>query len=415
MSKFLPHELKFLSQFNDNVHCTKALQLAITYLDKPDDNKENLLRRLAYVTAVSSQSIEDDVFIAAMLHPLAEYKATDLSVLMTGLGYEALKVVQAIRETQDAVSLYDRISNLDSKYLAIVVARVMYRLIHIDVYDYPDAVSILEEAKTYTVKLDAPLDIMVQLNILISQAQRVFNELYEVQELEEKPKVISDGDEEHEASTQNDQKDYISHKRLADELGIAHKEVRTLEGIGKVTYYNCVGFCDANGELVNLSKNVQDTSTSSVPADSTKSIDTISTVDSVEGLSTKEFQKENTLHLTIAKALGAKMDNQVIQLGTFGNVVYREGVGFFKDNKMVILSNTIYDTICSEEEEAESVKTPEIDIQKRDEHRRVARLMGIENGTSINIINLGKCTYSEEIGFIDELGNVVELSAMSIK
>lgn len=421
--KFLPSEVVYLSQFNDNQHCVRAMQMAIANLDIYDDANLKMLRRLAYVTAVSAGSVDDDVFICSMLHPLAEYKNNEeLAVLMTGLGYEALKVVQALKETEDITQLYDRISALDSKYKAIVMARVMYRLLNIELFEYADAESILDEANTYTKKLSVPYDIFVQFECILGHAQRIFNELYATE-------IISDADEDiienSDTMTPKDWEEFREHKALAHELGVTNKQVITLPDCGEVTYFEGAGFCDANGELVKLHQETEGKKSNII---NTKKIN----------LLTNEFDEEVIIHLSVAKSLGVVMDNQVVQLGDYGRVIFSQGIGFFNENaEMLSLKGSVFDKIqtkYAEEEtqgsEQELGKPTEVDDSDFDEakidlsaaetaiiqanHHKLAVLLKFQHNDVTNIVNIGKVTYDENLGFIDELGNLVDLEATLI-
>lgn len=414
LSKFLPFEAGYIAQFNDNPHCVRAVQMAITHLDREDEVNINILRRLAYVASVSAQSVDDDVFICAMLHPLAEYKHNELPVLMTGLGFEALKVVEALRETRKVSELYHRISTLDAKYKAIVVARVMYRLINIELYEYEAAESIIEEAKEYTSKLDAPLDIMIQLGNLLNHAQRVFNEIFieEVLEEEEEEDEIT----KEELTDAEYEIEIMGHKRLADEIGVINKQEIYLEGIGKVTYYDGVGFCDDNGEVVTLN--------------SDSSGDTAGVPKKVSMLEDK-FDYEVKLHKKVAESLGVSLDRQVIQLGIFGKVVYSQGIGFFNENaEMIELSGSVFDYIDSKYTQGKSTvkdiidtdfDEADIDLSAAEsaiesaKHHRLATTLQIKDQSTINIQNIGKVTYSETLGFIDELGQLINLDEALLK
>lgn len=415
MSKFLPYEARYIAQFNDNQHCVRAVQMAITHLDREDEVNVNLLRRLSYVAAVAAQSVDDDVFICAMLHPLAEYKHTELPVLMTGLGFEALKVVEAIRETQKVSDLYERISGIDAKYKAIVVARVMYRLLNIELYEYAEAESILEEAKEYTVKLDAPMDIMIQLGNMINHAQRIFNELF-IEELLEDNLEDSDEDDDITAGELTDAEyeiELMNHKRLADELGVINKQEIQLDGIGKVTYYDGCGFCDDNGEVVNLNKETAKGGSES------KKVNLLSA----------DFDYEVKLHAKVAQSLGVVMDRQVVTLGKFGKAIYSQGIGFFNDNaEMIVLKGSIFDHIETKYSKTEEVSQEDTDFEEADidlskaeaaiesaKHHRLASTLKIQDQDTINIQNIGKVTYSETLGFIDEMGQLVDLDRTLIK
>lgn len=424
LSKFLPYEAKYIAQFNDNTHCVRAVQMAISHLDREDEVNVNLLRRLAYVAAVAAQSIDDDVFICSMLHPLAEYKYSELAVLMTGLGFEALKVVEALRETQQVSELYKRIENLDPKYKAIVVARVMYRLLNIELYEYAEAESILEEAKEYTVKLDAPMDIMIQLGNMVNHAQRIFNELFMVELLEDSEDELEDdilGITTGELTDAEYEIEMLNHKRLADELGVINKQEIDLDGIGRVTYYDGCGFCDDNGEVVNLSKDTKDTKDTKDVKDTNK-----------VNLLSKNFDYEVELHQRVAKNLGVSMDRQVIQLGTFGKAIYSQGLGFFNENaEMIELKGSVFDYIDAKYTRTEEIienniddtdfEEADIDLSKAEaaiesaKHHRLASTLKIQDQDTINIQNIGKVTYSETLGFIDELGQLVDLDSTLLK
>lgn len=422
MSKFLPHEDKYLSQFNDNPNCVRARQMAVTQLDKDDDAGVNLLRRVAYVTATAAQCVDDDVFICAMLHPLAEYRKEDLPVLMTGLGYEALKVVEALRETQDLSAMYLRVSTLESKYKAIVMARVMWRLMHIEIYEYPEAQSILDEAEEYTSKLDVPLDLMVQFNALYEHAVRVLNDIFleEILDDEEEEAMIlanslgSTCESAEGLSDMEYNQEMVAHKRLADELSVVHNQVVTIPGIGKVTYYNGAGFCDDNGELVLLSKPAPEetTKTKKEAPLGTKKINMMS----------EEYDYEVLLHTKIAKSLGVVMDNQVLQLGVFGTVVYSQGIGFFnKDAEMIKLAGSVFERIvgplpitedvanngASEDTGVNLEETKK--VLELEGHHRLAKLVNIKDGGSVTIAGVGEVTYSSKDGFTDKNGTLVNM------
>jgi hypothetical protein len=308
-SLFSQHEAEYLSQFSDNPLCAQAVKLAITHLDVEDEVNVSMLRRLVYVTSVAAQSTDDDVFVAAMLHPLNEFKPAlaDLSTIMTGLGYEALKVVQVMRETTDYTSLYTRIETLEPKFKAIAVARVMYRLSQIDLYEYQDGLDILDEAENHTANVDAPRDIMVQFNTLLRAAKRVFNEIHMVEELDE--------DEDGVKMTSKDMEEYIEHKKLADELGIINKETRTLPDIGVVTYYDGVGFCDENGELVNLSKEAESTKLAPIMDVSIVEID---------------INVEKEKHHRVARLMSIR-DGATVTISGAGKVTYDQNIGFITE------------------------------------------------------------------------------------
>jgi hypothetical protein len=322
--------MRYLSQFNDNQQCARAIQMAIVHLDIEDDANLRMLRRIAYVTATAAQSVDDEVFICAMLHPLAEYKSSeDLAVLMTGLGYEALKVVQALRETADFTQLYDRVSELDPKYKAIVMARVMYRLLNIEMYEYAAAESIIEEAEKFTIKLDVPFDLMVQFEALLWHAKRVFSEIYAEELLEDSTDELEDVTDRE--MTTDDWEEFIEHKRLAADLDVVNKQVIELPGIGKVTYFEGAGFCTDRGELVTLNQSVKE--------DSTITPKKVNLLDS-------DYDYESMLHLEVAKSLGVIMDNQVTTLGDFGRVIFSEGIGFFNENaEMISLKGSVFEDI----------------------------------------------------------------------
>ena len=344
-------------QFNDNPFCERATKLALAHLDVASDANVSLLRRLAYVTAVASQSVDDDVFVCSMLHPLAEYKATELPVIMTGLGYEAIKVVQALRETSNVSEMYERTKGLDSKYQAIVVARVMYRLLNIELYEYIDAENIIQEARDFTSKVDAPMDIMLQLEVVLNHATRVFNEIFLEDIIEYGDGDVDDDDyavwnpestldtlgtlgtcegksvkfTANELTAEEHIMELASHKKLADELGVVDKQEIELEGVGRVTYYDACGFCDTEFNIVRL--NVIDES----KGPEVGSPNTL-------GLLSPEYPYEVVLHKLVAKSLGITGDRETTQLGCFGRVTYVEGKGFFDSNsEMVRLHGTVFE------------------------------------------------------------------------
>lgn len=426
--KFTNNEILYLSQFNDNQHCVRAVQMALSNLDKDDDANLKMLRRLVYVTSIAAQSTDDDVFVCGMLHPLAEFKNNeDLAVLMTGLGYEALKVVQALKETEDVSQLYDRVSSIDPKYKAIVMARVMYRLLNIQLFDYADAESIIDEANTYTKKLDAPYDIRVQFDIILSSAESIFNELYATEIIED---TDSDDIVSGKEMTTDDWIEFKSHNMLAKELDVTNKQVITLPDFGKVTYYEGIGFCDDNGELIKLNQETPEKKTNII---NTKKVNMLK----------DDFDEECMIHLSVAKSLGVIMDNQVTNLGDFGKVIFSQGIGFFNENaEMISLKGSIFEDIIKKYDTQENTEGSEQEIGKPVEadttddddfseavidlsgaeraitqakHHRYAVQLKIQDGEIISIAGVGKVTYNETIGFIDELGNLVDLEAALVK
>lgn len=393
-TKFLPSEFTYISQFNDNLSCVRAVQLAVTHLDTLDENNISLLRRLVYVASVAAQSTDDEVFICSMLHPLGEYKYTDLPVILTGLGYETLKVVQALRETEDVESLYNRVLNLDDKYKAIVMARVMYRLLNIELCNYEDAESIIDEANTYTKKLDVPLEIKVQFEMILQHATRVFTEVYSVE-------ILTDELEDELSDSDIYVLQSVEHKRVADELGISHGESVTLPQYGEITYHNGVGFCDKNGEVIDLS--------STAPEDSASS-GTVS-------IHSSDYDYEVKLHLAVAKSLGVVFDKQVTNLGDFGRVTYSQGIGFFNsDAQMVALKGSVFDMIQNKYKDPEEVVEAPKSAEENpvDKHHKLAITMKVQHGYCTNIINVGKVTYDSTRGFLKEDGTTIDLSEMII-
>ena len=317
--KFTPSEHSYISQFKDNPKCLRAIQLAMTHLDINDEVNQSLLKRLVYVASVAAQSVDDDVFICSMLHPLAEYKYTELTSILAGFDFETTKVVQALRETHDVAGVYTRCSGLDTKYLAVVMARVMYRLSNIELYEYDEAESIINEATMYTSKIAAPYDIKVHFEVLLKHATSVYKELHDFEYLE-------DSKEDTEVDAFVEEVNHIAHKVLADELGVIHKQVIVLPGIGEVTYHNCIGFCDSTGSIVNLEEHAKDTqSTAEVIVD----------------------EPEDTIDLSKANAMDLSAHHRVANLMKIphgyctniinvGKVTYDSTKGFLKEDGTTI-------------------------------------------------------------------------------
>lgn len=420
--KYTVAERSFIGQFNDNPKCVRAYQLALQHLNI-EDKVGGVLKRCIYVAAVASQGIDDDVYIAGMLHPLNEYDlGVELSVAMTGLGYEALKTVQVLQDNSiksplkmDIARLYERTSAFVPKYNAVIVARVMYKMLNIDKVAFSEASLIMDEAMHFTKKLEVPFDIKIQFETILDNAKRYYEETYDtvipdsgilftVVTPKEEPKT-----EEHEA-------EYIAHVELAKKLGIKDKDSVELPGFGKVFYYATSGFCTAHGECIVLNQQVEEEPTKTTEETDKKDTGN-SHIDAAEYLRHQEVA--NRYHVG---------HNKVVDLPGIGEVLYLNSLGFVDKSLNRISIDSMYqsyvdgdfDTIMlmdkeptkSPQEVGKPVEADESDKEMLEKHHTLARLIGVKDEDTITVVGHGQITYSIVNGFTDKDG-LLDLSCLA--
>lgn len=435
--KYTTAERSFIGQFNDNPKCVRAYQLALQHLNI-DDSLDGVLKRCIYVAAVASQGIDDDVYIAGMLHPLNEYDlGVELSSAMAGLGYEALKTVRVLQDNSiksplkmDIQRLYERTSNFQPKYNAVIMARVMYKLINIDRTPFNEASLIMDEAIHFTSKLEVPYDIRIQFDTILANAKRYYEETYEtkipasgilftiiepkeeeVSKVEDKAPVEGTPSPKVSVNMTKDtyEEEYISHVELAKKLGIKDKDSVELPGFGKVFYYATSGFCTAHGECIILNQQIDDTPTKDSPKDDAH-------------LEAAEYMR----HVEVANRFKVG-HNKVIDLPGIGEVLFLNKLGFVDKslNKISIdryyesYVNGDFDSIVlagkeldsSTQEPGKPVDADESDKEILDKHHALARLIGIKDNDTVTVVGHGVITYTLNDGFTDENG-LLDLSCL---
>lgn len=423
--KYTKAERSFIGQFNDNPKCVRAYQLALQHLNI-DDNLDGVLKRCIYVAAVASQSIDDDVYIAGMLHPLNEYDlGVELSSAMAGLGYEALKTVQVLNDNHtksplkmDILRLYERTSNFQPKYNAVIMARVMYKLLNIDRVPFSEACIILDEAIHFTSKLEVPYDIQIQFEPILANAMRYYEETYEA-------KIPASGinftivDEKatkDEVKSATNEEEYIAHIELAKKLGIKDRDSVELPGFGKVFYYATSGFCTAHGECIVLNQQIDDTPKVETPTD-TEGIPEDSHLVAAEYLR----------HKDVAERFGIG-HNKIADLPGIGQALYLNTLGFVDSSLNTISIDSHYQSYIdgdydavmlagkepkeSPQEVGKAVDADESDKVMLEQHHALAKLISIKDGDKVTVVGYGEITYSVVNGFTNSEG-LIDLSCLT--
>ena len=267
---------KYVRPFFDNPLCEKAFNIALQY----SLTDESLIDEAMYIAAMTAGNDDDELFIVAMLHDIASYHNKELFKILEGFPYKLTKNIQSLRIEGTEEDMQERILKyVDEEFQCIEVARKMYALSFIPEDEIDSAKDLLDTILEYTQKLSMNMALKIQLNTLYVSGMYMYDTLIEAEalingyiedeeededyeigtnkipkELQVKAKAYIDDEALSEIPNESDQEEYLEHKRLADELGFINKEVKLIESVGIVTYYEGVGFCDAFGELVNLKR-----------------------------------------------------------------------------------------------------------------------------------------------------------------
>ena len=431
--KYTVDERSFIGQFNDNPKCVRAYQLALQHLNI-EDKLDGVLKRCIYVAAIASQGIDDDVYIAGMLHPLNEYDlGVELSSAMAGLGYEALKIVQVLPDNYtksplkvDIMKLYDKTSNFEPKYNAVIMARVMYKLLNIDRVEFNEASLIMDEAIHFTSKLKVAYDIKIQFDVILANAKRYYEETYETKIpasgiLFTIGEAIGGSDKEvpkcePTVGIKKDrfEEEYIAHVELAKKLGIKDRDSIELPGFGKVFYYATSGFCTAHGECITLNQQIEDTN-------GTAKDDAGDTKDS--HLEAAAYLR----HKEVAERFGIG-HNKIADLPGIGQVLYLNTLGFVDSSLNMISIDSHYESYidgtydaimlagkepkASPQEVGKPTDADESDKEMLERHHALAKLINIKDGDEVTLVGHGTITYTGASGFTDKDG-LIDLSCLS--